>query len=115
MEDDAFVAHRRVPPIAAYVKRVDKLMDEFTARELPALVESKGGAALPPRDIEALDHLFVLTVRAQGLEKLYSPYRTYFPTSSRRGGHPRHPRRALHRMRRRAPRQGRHRGEGVAC
>ena len=83
MEDDAFKSRTAVClPIAAYVKRVDKLMDEFTARELPALVESKGGAALTtPEIIEALEtHLFVTNkyCAPKGWRELYSPYRTYF-------------------------------------
>lgn len=105
MEDDAFKSRTAVClPIAAYVKRVDKLMDEFTAREIPALVAANGGTPLTTVEIiEALEtHLFVTNkyappkgwrevslflfifvwtilltwcfVRSQ----MYSPYRTYF-------------------------------------
>ena len=55
MEDDAFKSRTAVClPIAAYVKRVDKLMDEFTARELPALVQAKNGAALTTPELSLI-------------------------------------------------------------
>ena len=106
MEDDAFKSRTAVClPIAAYVKRVDKLMDEFTAREIPALVAANGGTPLTTVEIiEALEtHLFVTNKYAppKGWREvslldlyfylrmnnwtdvvfcvqMYSPYRTYF-------------------------------------
>ena len=101
-------------PIAAYVKRVDKLMDEFTARELPALVESKGGAALTtPEIIEALEtHLFVTNkyCAPKGWRELYSPYRTYFHNvvAQEKVGIPATLAALYIPMRQTGPRQGRH-------
>jgi hypothetical protein len=106
MEDDAFKSRTAVClPIAAYVKRVDKLMDEFTAREIPALVAANGGTPLttardhrstrdtslrhqqirPAQRMARGESLFLfIFVRAIGLtscfvrSQMYSPYRTYF-------------------------------------
>jgi hypothetical protein len=79
MEDDAFKSRTAVClPIAAYVKRVDKLMDEFTAREIPALVAANGGTPLTTLEIiEALEtHLFVTNKYAP--PKGWREVRVYF-------------------------------------
>ena len=79
MEDDAFKSRTAVClPIAAYVKRVDKLMDEFTAREIPALVAANGGSPLTTLEIiEALEtHLFVTNKYAP--PKGWREVRVYF-------------------------------------
>ena len=79
MEDDAFKSRTAVClPIAAYVKRVDKLMDEFTAREIPALVTANGGTPLTTVEIiEALEtHLFVTNKYAP--PKGWREVRVYF-------------------------------------
>ena len=79
MEDDAFKSRTAVClPIAAYVKRVDKLMDEFTAREIPALVAANGGTPLTTVEIiEALEtHLFVTNKYAP--PKGWREVRVYF-------------------------------------
>ena len=83
MEDDAFKSRTAVClPIAAYVKRVDKLMDEFTAREIPALVAANGGTPLTTVEIiEALEtHLFVTNKYAP--PKGWREVRVYFYLSS---------------------------------
>ena len=138
MEDDAFKSRTAVClPIAAYVKRVDKLMDEFTAREIPALVAANGGTPLTTLEIiEALEtHLFVTNKYAppkgwrevslldisiylrtdNWTDVVFCLFTDVLPVqnllsqrSRAEDRHPSHTRRALHRMRRQAPRQGCH-------
>jgi len=80
MEDDAFKSRTAVPlPIDAYVKRVDKLVNEFMQRDYESLVAA--GTTTTRDVIDALeDYLYVQNqYRApKGWREMYSPYRTYF-------------------------------------
>ena len=110
MEDDAFKSRTAVPlPIDAYVKRVDKLVNEFMQRDYESLVAA--GTTTTRDVIDALeDYLYVQNqYRApKGWREMYSPYRTYFHNVvAQKIGHPRDARGDIHRLRRASRRERR--------
>ena len=109
------IAHRRVPPHRGVREARGQAHGRVHSPRAPGARRVKGrrrahhpGDHRSPRDAP-LCHQQVL--RAQGLERALLAVQDVLPQRRRaEGGHPRHPRRALHRMRRQAPRQGRHPG-----
>ena len=83
MEDDAFKSRTAVClPVDAYVKRVDKLVNEFMQRDFPKLPVPEGSDVPKAEDVvDALeDYLYSQNgYRVPGgWREAYSPYRTYF-------------------------------------
>jgi len=83
MEDDAFKSRTAVAlPVDAYVKRVDKLVNEFMQRDFAKLEVPEGSTLPPAKDVVAAleEYLYVQNAYRVpgGWREAYSPYRTYF-------------------------------------
>lgn len=83
MEDDAFKSRTAVClPVDAYVKRVDKLVNEFMQRDFPKLPVKEGSDGPSADDVVAALEEYLYSQNDYrvpgGWREAYSPYRTYF-------------------------------------